>query len=278
MRILITGAGGNLGTGLVAELRGRHELLLADVVRVATDLPFIELDVRDRGRYVEAAGGVDLLVHTPAWHGIHLRDHPEVDFWDLNVDGTFNAFQAATANSVPRVVWISSQSVFNRDNIYGLSKVVGEELCSYYHRVHGTRCAILRPADFTPYRNNRHYGERLLRGGVDRRDVVALTVAAIEDETVECEAFPAVREDPWSAQDVSDWPNTPSAVVDRHMKGAGELVAQYGLDLPPVLDPPDPGPAKDRLGYQPKHNFLSFLRELAQHDRKGDAESWLESR
>ncbi len=175
---------------------------------------------------------MDLIVHTPAWHGIHLRERSEGDFWDLNVDGTFNMFQAGVANQVPRVVWLSSQSVFSRDNIYGLTKVVGEELCAYYHRVHGIRCTILRPADFTPYQDRKQYGERLLRGGVDRRDVHDIAALAVENETIECEAFPVMREDPFTPEDVEEWREDPEAVLERYFPGARDLVQRYGLDLP----------------------------------------------
>ncbi len=278
MRILITGAGGNVGSGLVERLEGRHELRLSDVAPLQTGHEFVQMDVRNREAFTRAVDGVDLIVHTPAWHGIHLRDHPETDFWDLNVDGTFNMFQAAVANRVPRVVWLSSQAVFSRDNIYGMTKVIGEELCGFYHRAHGIRCAILRPADFTPYRSHRHYGERLLRGGVDRRDVHDIVALAVENEDIECEAFPVMREDPFTPENVRLWQSDRIGVLEQHFQGAGRLVEEYGLALPDVISPPDISVSKERLGYQPKYNFITFLAELAEHDRQGDAAEWLEWR
>ncbi|MDQ3540849.1 MAG: NAD(P)-dependent oxidoreductase [Chloroflexota bacterium] len=278
MRILITGAGGNMGSGLTERLGGRHALRLSDVAALETGHEFVRMDVRDREAFVRAAEGVDLIVHTPAWHGIHLRDHSETDFWDLNVAGTFNMFQAAIANRVPRVVWLSSQSVFSRDNIYGLTKVVGEELCGFYHRRHGLRCNILRPADFTPYRNRKHYGERLLRGGVDRRDVVEITALAAENDATELEAFSAMRDDPFTPEDVQRWRDNPETVLEGHVAGAGVLVERYNLDLPEEIAPPDISLAKERLGYKPRYNFVTFLRELAEHDRGGTALEWLAGR
>lgn len=275
MRVLITGAGGNLGSGLTERLEGRHALLLSDAVALETEHEFVRMDVRNREAFVRAAEGVDLIVHTPAWHGIHLREHSETDFWDLNVDGTFNMFQAAVANRVPRVVWLSSQSVFSRDNIYGLTKVVGEELCGFYHRKHGIRCTILRPADFTPYRNRKHYGERLLRGGVDRRDVHEIAALAVENGAIECDAFPVMREDPFTPEDVQWWQDNPGVVLERHVPGARVLVERYGLDLPGEISPPDITTSKEILGYRPRYNFISFLRELAEHDRRGTAPEWL---
>src|SRR5438046_2733050 len=52
--------------------------------------------------------GYDILVHTPAWHGIHGGRHPASDFWQLNVDGTYNALTAAVEAGINRVVWAGS--------------------------------------------------------------------------------------------------------------------------------------------------------------------------
>ena len=275
MRILITGAGGSIGSGLTERLGNQHALRLSDVGVPETEHEFVQMDVRDREAFARAAEGMDLIIHTPAWHGIHLRDHAESDFWDLNVTGTFNMFQAAVANEVPRVVWLSSQSVFSRDNIYGLTKVVGEELCGFYHRKHGVRCTILRPADFTPYRNRQHYGERLLRGGVDRRDVIEITALAAENDAIELEAFPAMRDDPFTPEDVRGWRSNRETVLERHVPGARELIERYTIDLPEEIALPDIAIAKERLGYTPRHNFVTFLQELAEHDRCGTAPEWL---
>ena len=275
MRVLITGANGNLATGLVERIRARHTLRLADLVPLETTHEFVQLDVRQAQQYIAAAEGVDLIVHAPAWHGIHLRTRSEREFWELNVDGTFNLFQAAVANHVPRVVWISSVSVHNRDNIYGFSKVVGEELCQFYCRAHGIRCTMLRPADFTPYRDRKHYGERLLRGGVDRRDVHQAAALAVDNETITCAAFPVLRADPWTPDEVELWRQDPMAVLEHYVPQAHQLVATYGLQLPERIDVPDISATRSALGYQPEHNFVSFLRELAEREQTGDAATWL---
>ncbi len=275
MRILITGAGGNLGTGLAERLAGRHELILADVVPLKTAHRFVQVDVRVLDQYLAAAQGVDLIVHTPAWHGIHLRQRSEREFWELNVSGTFNVFQAAMAQKVARVVWISSMSVFQRDNIYGFSKVVGEEMCEFYFRVHGIRCIMLRPADFTPYRSRKQYGERLLHGGVDRRDVYQAAELAVEVANIECAAFPVMRGDPWTAQEVSLWQHDPLAVLEHYVPQARHLVTGYDLQLPQAINVPDISNTRRELGYQPEYNFVSFLHELAARDQAGDAVEWL---
>lgn len=275
MRVLITGAGGNLGSGLAERLADDHDLRLLDVEPVETDEEFVQADVRDREQFIEAAQGMDVLVHTPAWHGIHLGSHDEEDFWELNVDGTFNAFRAATLNNVSKVVWLSSQAIHSRDNIYGLSKVVGEELGEYYNRVHGLRCVMLRPANFIPPENRKHYGQRLLRNGVDRRDVIQATVLAVENGTVECEAFPVLREDPFTEADVAEWTSDPYGVLEQYVPEAERLVEEYNLDLPDRLDPPEISTINEALNYRPQYNFITFLNDLAEHDAEGTVDDWL---
>ena len=275
MRILITGASGNVGSGVADLLGGRHELRLSDVGRIETTHEFVRADVRRRDEVMGLADGMDGVLHTPAWHGIHRSQKSEPEYWELNVDGTFNIFQAAVAAGVRRMVWMSSEAVHNRDNIYGLTKVLGEELCAYYHRVHGMRVIMLRPWDFTPYRDRKHYGERLLRGGVDRRDVLACVALAVENDSVEFGGFPVVREDPWTPEDVEAWPSDPAGVLDRHLPGARSLVERYAFDLPESIRIFDISSTKQQLGYRPQHNFLTFLRELAVRDAAGDAEEWL---
>ena len=275
MRVLITGASGNLAAGLTERLAGRHELRLADLVPMETTHEFVQVDVRQAEQYLDAAEGVDLIVHTPAWHGIHLRTRSEREFWELNVDGTFNLFQAAVAHRVPRVIWISSVAVHNRDNIYGFSKVVGEELCQFYWRVHGIRCIMLRPADFTPYRDRKHYGERLLRGGVDRRDVHQAAALAVENDAITCAAFPVLRTDLWTPEEADLWRHDPLAVLEHYFPEARKLVSRYDLQLPDQIHVPDISATQSALGYQPEHNFVSFLRELAEREQAGDAATWL---
>ncbi len=68
---------------------------------------------------------------------------------------------------------------------------------------------MLRPAGFTPYHDRKHYGERLLRGGVDRRDVHQAAARAVDNETITCAAFPVLREDSWTADDVDLWRHDP---------------------------------------------------------------------
>lgn len=64
-------------------------------------------------------------------------------------------------------------------DIYGWTKMAGEELCKLYGRTHGIPSVALRYGMFVPESFFR-YGIRLLYGGVDTHDVGRSVMASIE--------------------------------------------------------------------------------------------------
>ncbi len=281
MRILITGAGGNVAKGVILRLRDAgHELVLSDINALPdTDpfrgLEFHQLDVQVGFGLERAAQGCDLLLHTPAWHGIHSRTKTEADFWRLNVDGTFWALQAAGSAGISRLVFLSSMSWFGHYDKYGFTKRVGEELCEYSRHEHGLRYVSIRPHDFTPWGDDwlNRYGGRLLKGGVDREDVLDCVQAAVIALTGDVPAdgpeghiVHAVRANAFTADDVADWESDPSGVAETVFPGSAALIEKYAIDVhqrPSVLEPV--GAAA--IGHTPKRHFGTFITELAELDR-----------
>lgn len=89
--------------GSVEQSAGWQALRLAGLVLVVTPHAFVQIDVRQSEPYSNAAAGVDVIVHTPAAHGIHLRTRSEHDFWELTMRVTFKLCGAAVAHHVPCV-------------------------------------------------------------------------------------------------------------------------------------------------------------------------------
>jgi uronate dehydrogenase len=92
--VLITGAGGDVGTHLRRELAGRYKLRLSDIKPLkplAKGETFVRGDVRKMADMLRATKGVDAIVHLGAWS-------VEGD-WEtiltVNVDGTYNVFATA---------------------------------------------------------------------------------------------------------------------------------------------------------------------------------------
>ncbi|MDO8586068.1 MAG: NAD(P)-dependent oxidoreductase [Armatimonadota bacterium] len=168
MRIAVTGGSGLIGRYVVRELAGSHEVTNLDLRRPEQDEPgvrFVQGDVLSCDQLTEKLAGHDAVVHLA---GIPnpLRDPPERVF-QVNAQGTFNALQACARNSIRNFVYASSDStfgfVFRRNDFspdfcpldenhplrpqdpYGLSKLVGEEICGSFARGYGMRTTALRP-------------------------------------------------------------------------------------------------------------------------------------
>ncbi len=77
MRILITGASGNTGKGIVTRFQAMgRELVLTDVTRLPDNfclagIPFVQGDIQQGIGLDRAAADCDMIVHLPVWHGIH---------------------------------------------------------------------------------------------------------------------------------------------------------------------------------------------------------------
>ena len=99
MRVLITGAGGNLGTKLRRHLQDRYELVLTS----RRKHPPTELHVADLTRWDDAwtalFRGVDVVVHLAA------NPHPAAVWSELaapNIDMVLNVCEACVTHSLIR--------------------------------------------------------------------------------------------------------------------------------------------------------------------------------
>jgi nucleoside-diphosphate-sugar epimerase len=290
MRVLITGAGGNLGRVLAPALAAEgHVPLLLDARPLDSEHESIQGDVRDRETVDRAVQGVDAVIHGAALHGVHVDRWPPQDFWSINATGTFNVLEAMREAGVDRLVLSSTMAVYGESmvppdgawgvvtddspvlprDVYGMSKVVCEDLARHYARRRQITTVSLRLGMFVPETFER-YGFRLLFGGVDDRDVAHAAVLALSHRPEGgFDAFNIFADVPFGSQDAEGLHRDPQAVLERHWPGCGELFAERGLDLRELiwgdlLWPPTK--AKDVLGYRPRYGFGEFLGALRAND------------
>ncbi|MDX3728897.1 NAD-dependent epimerase/dehydratase family protein [Streptomyces caniscabiei] len=158
--VLLTGAAGGLGT-LMRDLLPAHgyELRLMDLLPVQGAPDAITADLADKDAVREAVRGVDAIIHLA---GISLEASFE-KILRANIEGTYNLYEAARAEGVPRVVFASSNHAVGftprpgdgdplipvdtphrPDTFYGLSKSFGEDLAQLYWDKHGLETVSVR--------------------------------------------------------------------------------------------------------------------------------------
>jgi UDP-glucose 4-epimerase len=274
--LTITGAGGNGGQAIarVAAAAG-FRLRMADMVSPPADIlalgEFIRCDTRSVTDVQAAIEGAEAVIHLAAWHSAHRPPVSDATIFAVNIDGTFNVFEACRAAGVNAIVYASSMA-YGWSSVYGLTKVLGEEMCRSYHEITGASIAMLRYHEFVPA-PYLVYGPRLLRNGVDRQDVATATVAALQAALGR--RFGLFKTIVHTAHGIpadvlSDFPGLGPNWLEQQVPGAKALISKYDLPLPVTVEQHDLSEAADVLGWRPAVGFLDFLRDLKRRDALGE--------
>jgi uronate dehydrogenase len=166
--ILITGAAGHVGTMLRQRLaRPGRTLRLLDTAALTAGPgeEAITASVTDLDAMTAACQGAEAVIHLA---GI-ASEAPWRQILEVNIDGTYAAFEAARQAGAGRVIFASSNHAVGfspresfpvpdyafpaPDSYYGVSKAAGEALAALYHHRYGmdTICIrILTCADRPP--------------------------------------------------------------------------------------------------------------------------------
>ncbi len=243
MKVLITGAAGYLGWGLVDAFDGHHDLRLFDIDPYdgPAEHEMVVGSVCDYQAVQQALEGVDgMVVAHMAKRTPGAYDTPEQAF-DINVKGAANLYHAAVGHGVRRAALVSSISVVNTHKKrgtfltrelprrgtgpYELSKICQEVIAEQFHAIHGFPSAILRPAyiqdaDSMKDKYGRKAGEVNWQY-IDRRDIGLAARLALEIDDLGCEVF-------------------------------------YTLGHPSAEKHADVLYTRERLGWHPRHDFTDY--------------------
>jgi UDP-glucose 4-epimerase len=305
MRVLVTGASGWLGGALVPQLLAAgHEVVGMDittsprtqVVGSITDVRLVETTIRDFA--------IQAVIHAATLHKPHVATRPASDFVAVNVQGTLNLLEAATAPGSPvdRFVFTSTTSLMisaeiraGRDggatraawlteamtglrprNIYGVTKLAAEHLCRLHYELHGLKLVILRTSRFFPESDDMAHAIRQSDANTKTNELLfrRLTVEdAAAAHVLALERAPALGFDtcivsaptPFSPDDCADLIEDAPAVVARYFPHYPAIYERLGWTMFASIDRVyDPSRARDRLGFTCRTGFAEALADLEQ--------------
>jgi nucleoside-diphosphate-sugar epimerase len=281
MRVLLTGGSGDLGQTLVPRLLDRGDTPVILDVRAPRALKpgatFIQGSILDRLQLPEMLRGCDCIVHIAAWHGIHedRGDKNAYDFFDLNVRGTFEVFEAAASLGIDKIVFISTTSVYRPDLRYGNSKILAEAIAEDYRKHRDMNVITLRPRGFIPYWNHKVYASYrdwarwFWKGAVHIDDVAAAVISSLDllSQQLVLTLDSAYQ---YTDADLAEWDaEGPGSTFKKHYPEYYDLALSYGLD--PALKPSklDISETVRWLGYKPSYSLAGLLSELAAYGDSG---------
>jgi nucleoside-diphosphate-sugar epimerase len=284
MKILLTGGAGDLATVLTPKLEARGDTPLRLDIIPPRDRRGVALlgSILDRAGLRRALKGVDCVVHIAAWHGIHdtMKQRDVYAFWDLNVTGTFNVFEAAARVGISKVIYLSSTSTRSRDSIYGHTKVLGEEVARTYAARHAMQVMMLRPRGFIPHWNRSVYAsfvewaQWFWRGAVHIDDVAQAVLQSLDVlQSQILEAPLALVVDgayEYTDDDLANWDAAgPGSTFRKYYAAYETLARQHGLLPEEKPFKYDIAETQQWLGYVPRYSLRHLLEELDRYGPDG---------
>ena len=174
MRVLVTGAGGFIGSHLTEELVKKGYQVRAFVFynsfntwgwldtfesEIMDNVEIFQGDIRDPNGVEEAMRGMDAVFHLAALIAIPFSYHSPDSYVDTNIKGTLNILQAARKLGVKRVLVTSTSEVygtaqyvpmdekhpFQGQSPYSATKIGADRLAERFYRSFQLPVTIVRP-------------------------------------------------------------------------------------------------------------------------------------
>lgn len=201
MKVLLTGAGGQLGSELtyaLAQKFGAENVIATDINENAQKLfdycTFEKLDITDQNALEQLVDkhGVTQIYHLAALLSA-VGERKPLFTWELNMKGLINVLEIARIKKLDKVYWPSSIAAFGMNTpmdstpqhtitdpntVYGISKVAGELWCQYYFEKYAVDVRSLRYPGLIGYKT--------LPGGGTTDYAVDIYHKAVAGQNFEC--------------------------------------------------------------------------------------------
>ncbi len=191
--VLVTGAGGSIGSQLCRQLLkfrvarlvavGRGEFSIYSLAKsLEEELYYLEsgaeivyriADVKDR-RMLDAIFEryrPEIVIHAAAHKHVPLMEFNEIEALQNNVLGSRNVFDAAHRFKVAECVMVSTDKAVRPVNVMGASKRIAELVAMYYYLEKGLNTSVVRFGNVIGSRGSviPLFREQILRGGARHR-------------------------------------------------------------------------------------------------------------
>jgi nucleoside-diphosphate-sugar epimerase len=219
-KVLLTGAGGRIGTAFRAFVGDRYDLRLVDrdasKVKDAGDYAVIEADLSDLAICQDVCAGMETVVHLAA------DPNARADFYesllDNNVKACYNIFRAAKDQGCKRVIWASSiqviegypldvqahpESPIKPMNMYAAAKAFGEAMAHYFAHAEGLSCICVRVGAYEGNRQLEKPDGRTLSAFVSKRDLSHLLAQSIEVEDLQFAILHGISDNRFKRMDIT---------------------------------------------------------------------------
>lgn len=187
--VLVTGAGGSIGSDLCRQLlkfdagrivalgRGEHSIYMLSktmneyitLMERGPDMIYKIADVRDAAglEKVFTIYRPDIVFHAAAHKHVPLMEFNEAEALKNNVGGTRNVLDLACRYGVAQCVLVSTDKAVRPANIMGASKRLAELVARYYHTSKGCPVSIVRFGNVIGSRGSviPLFTEQIRRGG-----------------------------------------------------------------------------------------------------------------
>ena len=179
-RVLVTGGAGFIGSNLVHALLERGDTVRvldnfatgnrANLDGLEDDVEVMEGELRSYERVHNAVRGVEVVFHQGALPSVPRSVQDPLTTSAVTIEGTLNVLLAARDESVRRIVFASSSSVYGNGGTlprtetqhpdpispYAVAKLAAERYCVSFSRVYGLETVALRYFNVFGPRQNPH--------------------------------------------------------------------------------------------------------------------------
>lgn len=295
MKIAVTGGTGFIGKYLVRELSKDNEIIVLAIEE--GEIPSIAGEKYYHTDYSKDSlktvlSGCDAIVHMAGVRSPQNKSECGIGYYSDNITVSDNIFSVAAEKGIANIVMLSTQSVYNGTmempltedktspfSLYGVSKLMAEDLSVYYNRKYGMKIKQLRLAQVLGIGERKNLMSVYLEKSVNKetlpvygkgistktyiyvKDVVRAVKCAIEHPKV-CGAFNIAMDcsvtNARLAQSFCEvFGNDGNFVFLPEKKEDGEIWSM------------DNSKAKEKLGFYPRYTLkdaLTDMRKIIQED------------